>query len=70
MERVVFERLMKKNCLNCKYCIKNGDRYTDIWIGSHGFRCEMKRKEFSYGIFQILKGMLCSFYKEKENPND
>ena len=53
-----------------KYCIKNGNRYTDIWIGSHGFRCEMKRKEFSYGIFQILKGMLCSFYKERENFND
>ena len=61
---------MKKNCLNCKYCIKNGDRYTDIWIGSHGFRCEKKRREFNYGIFQILKGMLCRFYKEKEKSND
>ena len=61
---------MIKNCLNCKYCIKNGDRYTDIWIGSHGFRCEMKRQEFNYGIFQILKGMLCSFYREKEKSND
>lgn len=61
---------MRKNCLNCKYCVKNGSYYRDMWAGSQGFKCERKRQTFNYGIFQILKGMLCSFYKEKENPND
>lgn len=61
---------MSKNCLNCKYCVKNGSYYRDIWTVNHGFKCERKRQTFNYGIFQILKGMLCSFYKEKENPND
>ena len=70
MERVVFKRLMSKNCLNCKYCVKSGSYYRDILTGGYGFRCEKKRREFNYGIFQILKGMLCRFYKEKENSND
>lgn len=63
---MVFKRLMSKNCLNCKYCIKNGNRYTDIWIGSHGFRCEMKRRYFDYNFKQLIKGILCLFYEEKE----
>ena len=70
MERVVFKRLMTKNCLNCKYYIKNGNNYKNIRDYSTGFRCERKRQEFNYGIFQILKGMLCSFYREKEKSND
>ena len=57
---------MIKNCLNCKHCSQN--YYTTS--ERYGFRCEIKRRYFDYDFKQLIKGILCLFYEEKEVKDD
>ena len=57
---------MIKNCLNCKHCSQKGYTTSECY----GFGCEMKRKYFDYNFKQLIKGILCIFYEEKEVKDD
>lgn len=57
---------MIKNCLNCKHCSQCGYTTSEYY----GFRCEIKRRYFDYNFKQLIKGILCLFYEEKEVKDD
>lgn len=53
---------MIKNCLNCKHCSQSGYTTSEYY----GFRYEIKRRCFDYNFKQLIMGILCLFYEEKE----